>query len=264
MSLIPTLLLGFTPSFAAVATPPPPADPSRGKGVECEKVRIQTEDRLQLAADFYAPKNTRTRAPAAILIHDAGGNRGQMSLFAERLHGQGLAVLVIDLRGHGESKTEDNDWARLDEGARTRQWAYATRDIEAGTAWLKARREVHTANLTMVGLRAGCALAANHSARDDNVRAVVLIEPMTEQFGFDLKTEVAALAGLETKVFTHRDKQQEAEVILSSATAANEGLEFIEIDLCKSRGEELLHDRRVAADVAKWVQDRVFPKKGRR
>ena len=39
---------------------------------------------------------------------------------------------------------------------------------------------------------------------------------------------------------------------------------LIEIDLCRSRGEELLHDRRVAADVAKWVQDRVFPKKGRR
>lgn len=263
MLLIPTMIMGValaTPGPTLAATPPS----SRGKGVEPERITIRTEDRIDLAADYFAPKSTQTRAPAAILVHDAGGNRRQMELFAERLHGQGLAVLVLDLRGHGQSRTPETDWTTLDEGGRVRLWAYAPRDIEAATAWLKTRREVHTANLTMVGLRSGCALAANHAARDDNVRAVVLIEPVEDQLGFDLKAEVASLAGLETKVFTPRERQEEARTIQSNATKANDGLEFIEIDLCKSRGDELLHDRRVASEVARWVEDRVFPKKGRR
>lgn len=254
MLLLPSLLL------AAVAAPPAPL----GSKVEAEKIQLVTEDKLQLAADYWAPSDTSQRAPAAILLHDAGGDRSQVALFAERLNALGLAVLAVDLRGHGESSTEAVSWSAMDTTQRQRLWAYAPRDLEAAAAWLRTRREVHTANLTLVGLRGSCALAANRAASDTSVRAVVLIDPTSEQYGFDLKKEVAGLAGLETKVVTPRDNQEQAELIRASAVAANDGLAFVEIDLCRSRGDDLLHDRRVASDVAKWVQERVLPKKGRR
>ena len=263
MSTAPTLLLSAV-LLTPFASSPAPRTAARGGTVVVETVEVPTGDKLSLTADYYAPKTSATRAPAAILVHDAGGSRDQMALFAERLHGKGLAVLVLDLRGHGDSATDDDDWKSLDDDGRERQWAYTPRDLEAGAKWLKTRKEVHTANLTMIGLRAGCALAVYHAARDHRVRAVVLIEPATQELGFDLRREVAGLAGLETKVFTPRDKQDEARIIQANATKANDGLEFIEIDLCKSRGDDLINDRRVATEVAKWVQDRVFPKKGRR
>ena len=108
MSLISTLLLGVAPLVATSAAPPVASAPSvpgaisapsprgRGNKVEVERVELQTEDRLKLAADYYPPKSTRSRAPAAILVHDAGGSRSQLSLYAERLHSQGLAVLIIE------------------------------------------------------------------------------------------------------------------------------------------------------------------------
>ncbi len=262
MLLFHFLLVGV--AVAATPTRTTPIVPVRGGKAPADAVRVRTDDSLELAGLYYAPKPSTNRVPAAILVHDAGGNKEQMTLFAERLQGQGLAVLVLDLRGQGESKTSALDWGRLDSFERTRMWAYTTRDIEAGSAWLKSRREVHSASLAVVGLRAGCSLAANHAARDGNVRAVVLIEPSFENLGFDLAGEISSLAGLETKVFSSREHQAEVEEIKRKASAANEGEAFIEIDLLKSRGDELLRDRRVAGDLAKWVQDRVFPKKGSR
>ena len=268
--MLSTALLSalLVPSLATSRPLPAPAPvPAVAGKVAAEKVEFKTDDKLVLSADYYAPKQSKkssSRAPAAILVHDAGSDRSTMALVAERLHGKGLAVLAVDLRGHGDSRDKDNDWSKLDGKVRDRQWAYASRDLEAAAAWLKTRSEVHSANLTMVGFRAGCALSVYHAARDDKVRAVVLIEPANEQLGFDLSRECAELAGLETKVFTPKDKVDEAKIIQASATKANDGLEFIEVALCKSKGEELIHDRRVASDVAKWVSDRVFPKKGRR
>ena len=270
MSTAPTLLLPALLLAPIAARPVPAPAPSPaplvapGGKAEIEEVDVPTDDKLGLKADFYVPKKSSTRAPAVILVHDAGGNREQMTVLAERLQREGLAVLVPDLRGHGESANGDVEWSALDDEGRAKQWAYTPRDLEAAAVWLKSRKEVHTSNLTMVGLRAGCALAVYHAARDDKVRAVVLIEPVTEELGFDLRREVAGLAGLETKVFTSKDRENEAQIIQANATKANDGLEFIEIDLCKTREDELINDRRVASDVSKWIEERVFPKKGRR
>jgi dienelactone hydrolase len=261
--LLSALLAAPLVPRAAAASPVAPPAARAGKP-EVEVVQVPTEDGIQLQADFYVPKESTTRAPAAILVHDAGGDRSQLTLIAERLQGRGLAVLVPDLRGHGESATPEDAWKSLDDEARSRQWAYTSRDLEAAAKWLKSRGEVHTSNLTMLGLRAGCALAVYHAARDGQVRAVVLIEPATEQLGFDLRREVAGLAGLETKVFTSKDKESEAQIIQANATKANDGLEFIDIDLCRTRSDDLVNDRRVATEVSKWVEDRVFLRKGRR
>lgn len=248
----------------APAAPAAPGSSSRAK-VQSKVVTFVTEDDLTITADYYEPRKKNTRAPSAILVHDAGADRSQMTLFAERLNKQGLAVLVPDVRGHGDSATEDQSWAKLDEKARERLWSFAPRDLEAAALWLEKRTEVHGSNLTVVGLRAGCALAVYHAGRHASVQAVVLIEPAAEPvLGFDLRREIGGLAGLTTKVFTPREKQDEAEIIKLDATKANDGLEFVEIDLTKSKGPELVNDRRIAADVAKWVEDRAFPKRGRR
>jgi len=250
---------------AARPTAEPKALSKRGSSVKPKVVEFKTEDGIELSADYYAPDDKDSRAPIAILVHDAGGDRSQMSLFAERLHSQGMAVLVPDFRGHGASATEKLSWKNMDESEREKLWSFAPRDLAAASNWIDGRREIHGANVTLVGLRAGCALSVYHAGRDSDVRAVVLIEPDSEpELGFNLLKEIERLGGLTTKVYTPREKQDAAMVIQAGATEANDGLEFIDIDLCKSKGKDLIHDRRVASDVAKWVKDIAFPKRGRR
>jgi hypothetical protein len=70
---IAALLTGpFAPSGAASA----PADP------EPQKVTVRTEDKLALAATYFAPRDTRQKAPAAVLIHGAGGARIELQPLA--------------------------------------------------------------------------------------------------------------------------------------------------------------------------------------
>ena len=269
----PTLLIAVsllaTPLGAAAPSPVPAnAVLARSSKVEPKVVTFKTEDGLELTADYYQPKvksgGRSARIPAVILVHDAGGNRGQMQLFAERLYKQGLAVLVPDFRGHGDSATETLDWNKLNQKEREKLWSFTPRDLTAATKWLEGRKEVHGTNITLVGLRAGGALSVYHAGRESKIRAVVLIEPAAEpELGFNLCREMARLGGLTTKVFTSRDKEDDAVSIQMESTEANDGLEFVEIDLCKSKGEDLLHDRRVASNVAKWVKNIAFPKRGR-
>ena len=237
----------------------------RGSSVKPKVVTFKTEDGIKLTADYYAAKDSGSRAPVAILVHDAGGDRSQMSLFAERLHSQGMAVLAPDFRGHGASTSPTLAWDKLKEGEREKMWSFTPRDLEAACDWIDDRREIHGANITLVGLRAGCALSVYHAGRDSDVRAVVLIEPNSEpELGFNLVREVERLGGLTTKVYTPREKESAAMMIQAGGTEANDGHEFIEVDLCKSKGKDLIHDRRVASDVAKWVKSIAFPKRGGR
>ncbi len=238
---------------------------SRGSSVEPKVVTFKTEDGIELTANYFAPSEGKSRAPVAILVHDAGGDRGQMTLFAERLHRQGLAVLVPDFRGHGNSSTPKQNWDKLDKADREKLWSFAPRDLVAASRWIGGRREAHGSNITLVGFRAGCALAVYHAGRDSDVRAVVLVEPESEpELGFNLCREVERLGGLTTKVFTSRDKKDAAVTIQVGGTEANDGLQFIDIDLCKSKGEDLIYNNGVASDIAKWVKSIAFPKRGRR
>ncbi|MFT5284689.1 MAG: dienelactone hydrolase [Planctomycetota bacterium] len=272
----PTILIAvsiFAAPLSAAAPMPATAPPAvavlaRSTKVEPKVITFKTEDGIELTADYYEPSSksggTASRTPAAILVHDAGGNRGQMSLFADRLHKQGLAVLVPDFRGHGASATKDLDWTTKNDKERESIWSFTPRDLDAATKWLQSRDEVHGTNITLVGLRAGCALSVYHAGRESKIRAVVLIEPAAKsELGFDLRREMARLGGLTTKVFTPREKEDDAVSIQMDSTEANDGLEFVEIDLCSSKGEDLIHDRRVASNVAKWVKDIAFPKRGR-
>ena len=86
---------------------------------------------MQLAA-WYVPSDSSRRA--VVLVHGKDGSRtadfngGFMDL-AAALHKRGLAVLMIDLRGHGQS-----DDAHFSFGINER------RDIEGAVDWLMARQ----------------------------------------------------------------------------------------------------------------------------
>ena len=158
-----------------------PSAPTAGDKVE--RVEIQTEDRQLLVGSLYIPRRRGSDelAPAAILIHDAGGKRSQLEELAERLQKQGFYVLVPDLRGHGESIAPDLDYEREDTLGRERLWAFAARDVKACAAFLHDLDGVHSTNLSLIGYRAGAVLATRHAVRDENVRGLVVIEPMIEK-----------------------------------------------------------------------------------
>lgn len=260
--MLVTLLLA-APLLAPAASPVPepcPATVRRGAD-EVEEVEIHTSDKIVIHGDYRPPRRKSGRSPAALLVHDAGGERHDLERIAERLQKQGFAVLSIDLRGHGESRSEDMDWSKLDADKREKLWVFATRDLDAAAEWLRERREVHATNLNLVGLGAGCTLAVKHAGRDGNVRSLVLLQPPTEKFGFDLEGDILEIEGLPTLAVAAKTKRAVAENLVSVANA--DGVQpWVELDLRSKVTDGLLDDRKLPAEVARWMHDKAEPKRG--
>ena len=70
---------------------------------EPRRVEFTTSDGVQIVGDFYLPKKPVEKLPAVILLHMYDSNRRAWDTLAPELQKAGLAVLAIDLRGHGES-----------------------------------------------------------------------------------------------------------------------------------------------------------------
>jgi dienelactone hydrolase len=223
-----------------------------------EPVEIKTQDGQLLKGIFFKPG--KERAPAALLVHDAGADRKQLEPFVERLGKLGFGVLAVDLRGHGESKSAKLDWSKLSESEREAVWSFGLRDVDAAADWLLEQPSIHSTSLSLIGYGAGCALVARHARSDENVVCMALLAPRPEEYGFDVKADIQILEGLDTFVVTTKD--EEAERMVEEANALAAGNPYIELFFAKPK-QGLLEDKSVPSKVASWLGDKALPKKGR-
>ena len=147
--------------------------------------------------------------------------------------------------------------------ARARMWTFSMRDLRAAADFLQDHENVHASNLSMLGSQAGCTLATRHAVRDENVRCVVLLGPKSEQHGFNLRNDVEDLGGLPTYIGVSKATRSDAERIAESGRSANGGLDFIQIAIFKGVAPKPIEDKRMPADIARWMMDQAVPKKGK-
>lgn len=245
--------------FALFAGPLPLAAAALPKGEpEPERVLIKTEDGLSLVGTYFAPHDTKHKAPGALLVHDAGGSRADMEALALRLQKTGFAALTIDLRGHGESATAELDWKKLDADGQTRNWAFMTRDVKAGVDLLLSQKTVHSTTVSLIGYGAGCTLVARHATRDDKVRDLVLLNPQAEQLGFTLAKDMVELAGLPTCIGVGKEDAATAKRMGDIANHG-EGEDPTEIMISKGDAAGLLEDAKLGSDVVRWMKTKALP-----
>jgi pimeloyl-ACP methyl ester carboxylesterase len=142
-----------------------------------EDIDLVTDDGLQMKATYYRGTRGRESIPV-ILLHGAKGSRkdfskedGLAAFLREKL---GCAVIVPDLRGHGEStkikinerRTEDLKGKKLQPPQIA---AMVTQDLRAVKDFLwKENNEKHLNidKLTVIGVDLGAALAISYAAYD--------------------------------------------------------------------------------------------------
>ena len=266
LGVLACLLSTPTQLGSAAAPAAAPRDPYAG----ADRVEITTEDQQKLVASLYpAPSNAKQLTPTALLLHGAGSSRAELAQLAQRLQKQGFAVLVPDLRGHGESVNATSDWSQGDEAARASLWAAAGRDVKACATYLRGLANVHSSNMSLLGVGAGALLAASHAARDENVRDLVLIEPLLvepegQKSGYVVTlAELEALGGLTTYVFAGKDSEHNAQRLVEAAQRAYDGPAFIQLEVSKEKSAEVLSDKRLLSMVTKWMLDQAAPKRGK-
>ena len=135
-----------------------------------------TFDLVDLHGSFDMPTGVPAPIPAVLLLHGYGEDRSVWRDFARQLVSRGWAVMTLDLRGHGESKTKNRRPIQPSQEWRTSPHEFPS-DVDPALDWLKARPRINTQKIVIVGTDIGADLALIASGKFPEVRTVVAIKP---------------------------------------------------------------------------------------
>ncbi len=171
-----------------------------------QTVRITTKDGMVLVASYYRSTQGKDAVPV-IMVHNLRGSRVDFHPLALYLQQQGFAVLVPDLRGHGESRqTRFSDRPVNVDDFNQRQYRAFLIDIEACKRYLIARNnqgELNIDKLCLVGAEFGALLSILWAHQDwqwpplatgkqgQDVKALVLFSPKRRMYGMDCNRVLA-------------------------------------------------------------------------
>lgn len=179
---------GPAPRAEEPAPPPPPLPEPR-------EVSFSTSDGVTIRATLRAAASPE--APLVILVHQLGGTRAEWEPLTERLaQHPAIAVLALDLRGHGES-TEGPDgstvaWRELDNAGLTR----TADDVLAAIEFVRSESSgVRPSRIGLVGSSIGSTAVVAAAARSSGLGPIIAISPGRAYRGFDAITPALELAG---------------------------------------------------------------------
>lgn len=143
-----------------------PGPAAAGPVQTIEEVRIASEPGVVLAGSLYLPPRSGSgRLPLAVLVQGHGPNgRGGFSEIIKRLSADGIAALVYDKRGIGQSTgTFEEDIERF------------TADAAAAVAAMRRRPDIDGSRIAMVGQSQGGVVAPAVAAADPAIATIVMI-----------------------------------------------------------------------------------------
>jgi len=226
--IVPGALLAALFVFpAAPAVAEPAAQPATKQAAlpDPEELRLETSDGLDLVVQYFAAPGEEKPEATVILVHDLGGSSKTVDPLAETLQAAGCAVLVPDLRGHGESSipayakqaAKGEQWKLLKlpdfkamavtAGGRVRGQSDIRGDLETVRTWIKQQADegvLDMDRLVVVGSGLGAAVAATWTVADSawppsargpqggHVRGLVLVDPAFTTKGFVMSPMLAA------------------------------------------------------------------------
>lgn len=110
-----------------------------------------------------------TPGPAVVVMHGWGSSAGDLLPAVPALVEAGMAVLMVDARGHGGS--DPADFMSMPRFAE---------DIDTATAWLRVDPQVNPDRIALVGHSVGAGAALMVASRDPRIAAVVSIASMAD------------------------------------------------------------------------------------
>lgn len=161
---------------------------------ESEEVAFVTEDNMVITGSYTPPKVKRgEKAPMVILLHMYKHERSTYEPLVPHLYEAGLAVLAIDMRGHGDSVgPAPLGLAQRAEERDPKLFRNMEKDVTAAYLWLCEQEKVDPARYLLVGASVGCSVGLRTAAGDRSVDGVVCMTPGTAYLGIDSVSDVKA------------------------------------------------------------------------
>ncbi|HHI79444.1 MAG TPA: alpha/beta fold hydrolase [Planctomycetes bacterium] len=165
-----------------------------------EKVSFETKDKVRIKADFYLE---RKEAPTILCLPMYRHTRKTYAPLVTPLRKAGFNLLVMDLRGHGESAPE------LADRVRDRDPKLFNRmhlDVEAAIRFL-GERGLDTTRLGLVGASVGCSVALASVVRYPGAfRTCVVMTPGSHYLGIDSIADAGNWPGIPLLILSSEEE----------------------------------------------------------
>ena len=141
-------------------------------------IRLMTADDVGIAAAYYPV--VAARAPALLLIHGFGQSRDEWNALAPLLQRNGIAVLTLDLRGHGQSTrrlTARGPQLVDHHNFTTQDYQALLLDVNAAMDWLLEQPGIDPKRIGLIGAGIGANLALRYAMVKEDLAALVLLSP---------------------------------------------------------------------------------------
>lgn len=130
------------------------------------EVKLLTEDSKNLVGTFYKSEDSRG---SIILLHMLDHDKSSWIDFAKLLQKNKYSVLAVDMRGHGESDGDWNDFG-------SDEFNDMVFDVKAAKLYL-VKEGVDVTKLSIIGASIGSNIALKYSVADNDVKTIVLLSP---------------------------------------------------------------------------------------
>ncbi len=170
-----------------------------------QAVSFPAADGFRLSADYYPPASAAGEAPFVILLHQYRSDRTAWAPLIEPLHAAGLAILALDLRGHGDSATtESRDRVIEREPAIFREMQS---DLRGAYDWIVTQPRIDRSRFAVVGASVGASVALQYAAKDRSVDAIVCLSPGLDYLGLDSAGDIAQITGRAVLMLATEDER---------------------------------------------------------
>ncbi|MBD3352070.1 MAG: alpha/beta fold hydrolase, partial [Candidatus Lokiarchaeota archaeon] len=133
-----------------------------------EKLRIHIGGKLDLNGVVFFPKNKEGKYPVVITLHGYNSGRGQLNYINLALVQMGIAVISLDLRGHGESGGDRNDIL------------YIIRDLNHILSYITQDTRLDCSQIAVIGLSLGAIIALYEGYLDLRIKHVIGLATTSE------------------------------------------------------------------------------------
>jgi pimeloyl-ACP methyl ester carboxylesterase len=147
-------------------------------GQNIRAIRLTSPDDVAISGDYYPV--SADLAPAVLLVHSFATNRDEWGTFPVLLQQNGIAVLAVDLRGHGESTRQITaKGPQLIDHRKfiTADFQDMLLDINKAVDWLSEQPGINKQRIAIIGSSVGANLALRYTLFNDELAAEVLLSP---------------------------------------------------------------------------------------
>jgi alpha-beta hydrolase superfamily lysophospholipase len=199
-----------------------------------------TIDGQTISYQYYAGKPGK---PGIILLHMLRRNRADWHTIAEWLQKQGYNVIVPDLRGHGQST---GNWEQFT----PQDFNKMVYDVDAVKSVLESRG---VTKFTVIGASIGANIALKHASEHPDIGTMILLSPGLEYRGVDVAGTKFNKAFL---VVASKDDEYSAqsvqEIIKANPTAKLMMYEDA------GHGTNMFSKNNLAPTILEWIQEHVY------